>query len=118
MQKASLELEQGLPVTKESILVFISEFTNGNLQDKAFQKTLIDNLISTVYVYDDRSVVYFSVGNTSSCITKEDTDKAIKKGAETVGSTLNRTGGERALRVEPEYIFVNGIAGFAVKYVR
>ena len=94
MQKIALELERGLPITKRAIMEFISEFLDGNPTDKAFQKVIIDNLVVTVYAYDDHNVIYFSVGNRkdSPFITKRETDEIIEKRAELVGSTLDDTG--------------------------
>ncbi|MCL2751444.1 MAG: recombinase family protein [Firmicutes bacterium] len=99
-QKAELRLERGLPLTRQDIFDFIAEFTDGDPTDKEFQKTIIDNLVVTVYAYDDQSVIYFSVGNRKDTplISKRETDEIIEKRAEpavvTVGSTLDDIGGE------------------------
>jgi len=133
LQKTALELERGLPITKQSILDFIAEFTDGDPMDKAFQKRIIDNLVMTVYAYDDQSVIYFSVGNRKNTllISKKETDEIIKatdcSAPVYSGSTLDDIGGAVALRVEPtnnnspidnnysqRYIFVNGIAGMVI----
>ena len=100
MQKAGLELERGLPLTKQAIFDFIAEFTDGDPTDKAFQKTIIDNLVVTVYAYDDQSVIYFSVGNRKDTplISKRETDEIIEKRAEPVSSTLDDVGGEGGIR--------------------
>lgn len=98
-QKAGLELERGLPITRQSILDFISEFTDGDPTDKEFQKTIIDNLVVNVYAYDDESIIYFSVGNRKGTplITKSETDQIIEKRAEPAGSTLDEIGGVREI---------------------
>jgi len=72
------------------------EFTDGDPTDKAFQKTIIDNLVVTVYAYDDQSVIYFSVGNRKDTplISKRETDEIIEKRAEPASSTLDDIGGE------------------------
>ena len=77
------------------------EFTDGDPTDKEFQKNIIDNLVVTVYAYDDQSVIYFSVGNRKDTplISKRETDEIIEKRAELAGldragSTLDDIGGE------------------------
>ena len=52
LQKAKIELERRLKVTKKDILNFVAELIQGDPNDKEFQKRIIDNLISLVYVYD------------------------------------------------------------------
>ena len=76
-QKVSLQIERGMPVNRKLIQDFIAEFTDGDPTDKDFQKALIDNLVTAVYVYDDQSVIYFWVGDKDTPITKKDTDNVV-----------------------------------------
>jgi len=94
MQISQMKMEQSLPVTRKNIIEFVSEFLNGDTTDKAFQKRMIENLVNSVYLYDDQIVIYFSVGNTKDTepTNKEQTDQIIEKTALAVGSTLVETG--------------------------
>lgn len=61
IQQAKLELERGYKLTKEDLLDFISLLIQGDKADKAYQKKIIDNLVSQVYISDDNAVVYFNI---------------------------------------------------------
>ena len=79
-QEAQLELERGYKITKKDILEFVAEILKGDLNDKDYQKKLIDNLVSQVYVSDDDTVVYLYIkgGNTIDLRDIDDTKEAIK----------------------------------------
>ena len=96
-QEIQLETERGLQFTRQEIIDFITEFTNGNPTDKAFQKRMIDNLVNCVYVSDNRITAYFTIkGSTHELpfITKADNDTAQQqKSTLTASSGANMTGG-------------------------
>lgn len=77
--KAKIELERGKKFTKEKIVDFIAEMLKGDPADKEYQKTLIDNLVYKVFVYDDHIVTYLTFGNEKDIkeISLADNDKAI-----------------------------------------
>ncbi len=80
-QKVKLELERGYKITKQDLLDFIQEILSFDKTDKEFQKSIIDNLVSQVYVSDDNTVVYFNLRGGKNVIVDdirfEDTQKAI-----------------------------------------
>lgn len=94
LQISQMRLEQSLPITRRDIANFISEFLDGNAEDKAFQKRMIENVVNSAYVYDDQIVLYFSVGNNKDTepTTKQYTDQIVEKTACAVGSTLIEAG--------------------------
>ena len=77
--KAQIELERGKKYTKETIIDFIAEMLKGDPADKEYQKTLIDNLVYKVFVYDDHIITYLTFGNEKDIkeISLADNDKAI-----------------------------------------
>lgn len=60
-QKAQLELERGYRITREDLLAFIEEILKGDVNDKNYQKQIIDHLVSQVFVSDDDTIVYFNI---------------------------------------------------------
>lgn len=80
LQKAQLELERGYKVTKADLIDFIAELIKGDVNDKDYQKTIIDHLVSQVFVGDDNTVVYFNIrgGKGIETVTFEETKKAVK----------------------------------------
>ena len=80
-QKAQLELERGYKLTKKDLLVFIEELLKGDVNDKDYQKQIIDHLVSQVFVSDDNTVVYFNIrgGKDIEKLAIDDTKEVVKK---------------------------------------
>ena len=62
--KSQLEFEKKLNLNEKHIFAFVNKYVKGNLLDKGFQKRIIDNLVNCVYLYDDKVVIYFNIGET------------------------------------------------------
>lgn len=78
--KEKLEAEQMLNLNEQHIIKFIQSFLNGKMNDKIYQKRIIDNLINSVYLYDDKIVIYFNIsGKEIEQIGKNDTETAFQK---------------------------------------
>ncbi len=61
MNIATLKIAAGHRYTKEQIIVWLKTFCNGDNLDLDFQKRIIDVLVNSVYVYDDKIVIYYNV---------------------------------------------------------
>jgi len=77
------------------LLDFIDELLKGDVNDKDYQKQIIDHLVSQVFVGDDDTVVYFNIrgGKNTEQITLNDTKETIEnniKGVRTLTSPLHR----------------------------
>ena len=81
--KAKLEIERDMRVTKEDLLGFIAELLKGDPKDKEYQKKIIENLVTMVYLDDDDTIVHMNVRG-SNIIEQDDevTLDDIKAGAE------------------------------------
>ncbi len=79
-QQAQLELERGYKITKKDLLDFVAELLKGDINDKEYQRKIIDNLVSQVFVSDDNTVCYFNIkgGKSIETVSFEDTKSAIK----------------------------------------
>ena len=60
--KAQIELEEhSMPsYTKEQIIYYMESFRDGNASDPAFQKSLFDSFLDTVFLYDDHLKITFN----------------------------------------------------------
>jgi hypothetical protein len=47
--------------TQEQIEAWLKVFTRGEVNDPAFQRRIIDVFINSIYVYDDKLVIYYNV---------------------------------------------------------
>lgn len=61
MNLATLKIAAGHRYTKEQIAEWLKTFCNGDKLDIEFQKRIIDVLVNSVYVYDDKIVIYYNV---------------------------------------------------------
>ena len=79
-QEAQLELERGYKITKKDIVEFVGEVLKGDPNDKDYQKKIIDNLVSQVFVSDDDTVVYLYIkgGKTIDLLDINDTNEVLK----------------------------------------
>ncbi len=55
---AQLKLSQPLRLTKDEIKDWLRKFSAGDVRDPDFRRWVVDVLISAVYVYDDKIVVF------------------------------------------------------------
>ena len=80
-QKAQLEIERGYKITKQDLLTFIEEILKGDVNDKDYQKQIIDHLVSQVFVSDDNTVVYFNIrgGKDIEKLIIDDTKEVVEK---------------------------------------
>jgi DNA invertase Pin-like site-specific DNA recombinase len=70
IQKEDIEIELAkarisnkIRLTKENVLAFLNKFRNGDLFDEQYRQEIIDVFIHSIYVYDDKIVIYFNLGN-------------------------------------------------------
>jgi hypothetical protein len=47
--------------TEEEIIAWLKSFCKGELQDEAFQRRIIDVLVNSIYVYDNKIVIYYNI---------------------------------------------------------
>ncbi|EOS54432.1 hypothetical protein C814_03413 [Anaerotruncus sp. G3(2012)] len=67
-QKADIELDlsrlrlvNGIHYSKEQIMAWLKTFCDGDPCDSFFRKRIIDVFINSVYVYDDKIVIYYNI---------------------------------------------------------
>ena len=61
MNLATMKIAAGHRYTKEQIEAWLKMFCKGDNLDVDFQKRIIDVLVNSVYVYDDKIVIYYNV---------------------------------------------------------
>ena len=67
-QKGELEAElSGLKIaaaityTRDEVVAWLKQFCNGDPLEAEFRRRIVETFINSVYVYDDRIVIYFNV---------------------------------------------------------
>ena len=61
MELAKLKVAQKARITEESVIAWLKSFCNGDLHDLDFRQKIIDVLVNSVYLYDDKVVIYYNV---------------------------------------------------------
>ena len=117
-QRALLELERGIRITKKDIISFISEIIRSiDLTDKNDQEKIISNLVNSVYLYDDKVVIYYNIkgGKEISFIGLNETNNAIIELNPTPpmvqGSYAFATGGVGGIRTRASVTRTTSLAG-------
>lgn len=60
---AKLKIANKIRYTEEDIVSWLKTFCNGDLFDDEFRCKIIDVFINSVYLYDDRTVIYYNIHN-------------------------------------------------------
>ncbi len=146
-QKAELESEaakarvaMSLTLTEKEVLSWLHTFSEGDPSDNDFRSRLISTFINSVYVYEDRIVIFYNIKGLSPSKTSTDKDQLAtletssakdglaaletynpdstsdnnpgeKQKPEPSGSDLLASGDLSAYKSEPRYIFVSGVFG-------
>ena len=56
-------------LTKEQIVFWISKFKDGNIDDPAYRKSLVDIFINSIFLYEDKMVITFNWKDGSKTVT-------------------------------------------------
>lgn len=63
--------------SKEEIVQWISRYKYGNIDDKGYQKEIIDTFLNSVYVYDDRLVFTYNYKDGTETLTLNEIEAAF-----------------------------------------
>jgi len=130
-QKADIELNlvtlriaNGNRFTREQLIKWLKSFCAGDKADVKYQRRIIDLFVNSVYVYDDKIVIYYNVksGKQISYIEMSDDMEGLEPvggdATENRGESVrvsNSPGRQYILNPNPRFIFVNGVFGIVVK---
>jgi len=63
--------------SKEQIVQWVSRFKYGSINDKAYQREIIDVFVNSVYVYDDKLVLTYNFKDGTQTITLKEIEDAL-----------------------------------------
>lgn len=126
-----LKIAVGVRLAKEDIVKWLKSFCKGDLFDMDFRRRIIDTFINSIYLYDDKVVIYYNIknGNQVSYIEMlesteefEDDGGVLDQNEENKNPTLCSDFKPLAppsdLKSEPRFIFVNGLFGIVIPRTR
>lgn len=118
---AKLRVSANVQLSKETIVEWLQQFCNGDALDMDFREKIIDTFINSVYLYDDKVVIYYNIkgGKQVSYIEMLDNTKEppfAENGSSTGVRISNPIAGQSILNPNiPRYVFVNGLFGIVCK---
>lgn len=79
LDAAILQAKMERPVyTKEEIVAWIRHYKHGNINDKDYQKEIIDTFLNSIYVYDDYLVLTYNYKDGTETLTLEEIEAAFR----------------------------------------
>lgn len=76
--------------SKDEIVKWISRFRYGSIEDKAYQREIIDVFVNSVYVYDDRLVLTYNFKDGTQTLTLKEIKAAFGSDLEMSAPTKKR----------------------------
>lgn len=58
---AKLRIASGIRYTRQEVTALLHQFCDGDPEDPAFRRRIIDTFINAVYAYDDRVIVFYNI---------------------------------------------------------
>ena len=58
---SKLRIANGIRYTREDIVAWIKQFCRGDLMDEDFRRRIIDVFVNSVYLYDDKVVIFYNL---------------------------------------------------------
>lgn len=111
---AKLKVTSEIHWSREQILAWLRQFGQGDPLDPDFQRKILDTFVNTVYLYDERMVIFYNIrgGKQVSYMDMLETTKNPGADALPQGSDMALNGGGIDTKSElAGYVFVNGLFG-------
>lgn len=116
-QKAALESEltklriaSEIRFTEAEVRAWLKRFCTGDLFDPEFRRNIIDTFINSIYLYDDRIIIFYNIKGGKQ-VSYTDLVNSLESKTSEGGSDLNANAPPFNIKSEPTYIFVNAVFG-------
>ena len=121
---AKLRIQHRITLTKKQVAAWLKTFSGGDLMDPVFRQRVIETFINSVYLYDEKTVIFFNLreGQETAYIDPiseldelaEDFEESNKKPSK--GSSLEGGGGPFPIKLEHNVmlVFVHGLLGLVI----
>ena len=116
IELAELQLTADIQLTYDDVYEWLNRLCTGNLFDMDFRRRIIDIFINSVFLYDDKMVIYYNIKDSKQINGIEmlqETEQMIEDN--TNGSDSYSNGEPNSKQSEQYcYIFVNGMFGLLI----
>ncbi len=110
---SKLRVQQKIPLTVQEVRAWLSTFSGGDLMETATRQQIIDTFVNSVYLYDDKVVIFFNIRGGKQ-ISAIDTIAEIDEKISGQGSTKTGDSGALLSKVEPLWVFIGGNLGLVL----
>lgn len=107
---ARLRIASEIRLTEKEVLAWLRDFTKGDPTDEEFRRRIIDVFINTIYLYDDRVIIFYNIKGGKQ-VSYIDLINSSDLPPEDSGSDFKAISPPIASKSEPRYIFINGVFG-------
>ena len=109
---AKMRLAKNIQLSEGQVKAWLRTFQNGDLLDEEFRQKIIDVFINSVYLYDDKVVIFYNIrgGKQVSAIEMIDALDEPVEGSDLTGYAPPFTD-----KSEPRLIFVHGLIGIVIQ---
>lgn len=120
VELTKLKIATRVHLTKADIVKWLKSFCNGDLFDMDFRKRIIDTFINSVYLFDDKVVIYYNIkdGKQVSHIEMLESIDGETEFLDPVdshkGSDFKSSAPPHQLKSEHYFVFVNGLFGIVI----
>ena len=113
IELARLRIASEICITEEEVYAWLQNFRHGDPHDPAFREKIIDTFINTIYIYDNKIVIFYNIRGGRSTHPVNFADLAATH-PELNSSDLLDDAPRMAFKFEPHYIFVNKTLGCVI----
>ena len=111
---ARLRVANGIKLKTDEVAAFLRQFCAGDPLDEDFRRRIIDAFINSIYLYDDKLVMYFNVKGGEQVSYMEMLSDTEEPGADE-SSSFALNGSPNNFKLErTRYIFVGGVFGVVI----
>lgn len=113
---STLRIQQKIRITEKEVEAWLRIFSRGDLFNMAFRQKLIDTFINSVYLWDNKVVIFYNIsGGKQTCFIEPLNPEEIEKTGQS--ATLTGSCGASPDKValhEPYFVLVRGMIGLVI----
>lgn len=109
VELSQLRIAHGIEITEQEVRSWLNTFCNGDINDEDFRRRIIDVFIGSVYIYDDRIIVFYNIRGGKQVTYTDLQNSSVPTGSKS--SDLNAYAPLNDSKFEPLFVFVNGVFG-------
>ena len=112
---AKMRLARDIRLSEAQVIAWLKTFSKGDLLDEDFRQRIIDYFINSVYLYDDKVVIFYNIKGAKQVSVIEMIDSIDELDESAPGSDSSVSAPPITGKSEPRIIFVHGLLGIVIQ---